>query len=199
MNEHRIGCVLVVEAGRLVGIFTERDVLTKVVTAGRDIDTTPVGEVMTRDPECLTLDDGIAYALNMMSVGGFRHIPLVDADGYPTGMVAMRDIVDYIVDLFPEEVLNLPPSPRTASRANAKARSRVTKRHGIRTRRQNRVPDPLVAQRLSPRRARAVGERSACSSRRACGNDGSAASATTTASDVVVEPRGATKAIQPLS
>jgi hypothetical protein len=46
-----------------------------------------------------------------MSLGGFRHIPLVDDDGSPTGVVAMRNIVDYIVDLFPNEILNLPPSP----------------------------------------------------------------------------------------
>jgi len=110
MNEHRTGCVLVVEADRLVGVFTERDVLTRVV--GRvDIDATPVARVMTPDPECLTLEDGISYALNMMSDGGFRHIPLIDAEQHPTGVVAMRDIVDYMVDLFPEAVLNLPPSP----------------------------------------------------------------------------------------
>jgi len=111
MNEHRTGCVLVVADERLVGVFTERDVLTKV--AGRDVDleAATVSSMMTPDPECLTLDDGISYALNMMSVGGFRHIPLVDAAHHPTGVVAMRDIVDYIVDTFPEAVLNLPPSP----------------------------------------------------------------------------------------
>jgi CBS domain-containing protein len=111
MNEHRTGCVLVVEHERLVGVFTERDVLTKVAAQGLCVDESAVEEVMTADPECLTLDDGIAYALNMMSVGGFRHIPLVDAERRPTGIVAMRDIVDFIVDLFPSEVLNLPPSP----------------------------------------------------------------------------------------
>lgn len=112
MNERRNGCVLVVEPDdRLVGVFTERDVLTKIAGCDIDLDATPVADVMTADPECLTLDDGIAYAMNMMSVGGFRHIPLVDAGRRPTGVVAMRDIVDYIVDMFPEAVLNLPPSP----------------------------------------------------------------------------------------
>jgi CBS domain-containing protein len=111
MNEHRTGCVLVAEDDRLVGIFTERDVLTKIAGQEADIDTMTVAEVMTPDPECLTLEDGIAYALNMMSVGGFRHIPLVDSSHCPTGIVAMRDVVDFIVDMFPEEVLNLPPSP----------------------------------------------------------------------------------------
>ena len=111
MNERRVGCVLVVEHGRLVGVFTERDVLTKVAALGLSLDRTTVADAMTPDPECLTLDDGIAYALNMMSVGGFRHIPLIDAERRPTGVVAMRNVVDYIVDLFPSEVLNLPPSP----------------------------------------------------------------------------------------
>lgn len=111
MNRGRVGCVLVEDKGTLVGVFTERDVLTRVVGRNLSIDVTPVADLMTRDPECLTLDDRIVYALNKMSVGGFRHIPLVDEEHRPTGVVAMRNIVDYIVDLFPEEVLNLPPSP----------------------------------------------------------------------------------------
>ncbi len=112
MNERRTGCVLVVGGdGRLLGVFTERDVLTKIVGRPLDLDAMPVEQFMTAAPECLTLDDGIAYALNMMSVGGFRHIPLIDKNRHPTGVVAMRDIVDYIVDMFPEAVLNLPPSP----------------------------------------------------------------------------------------
>lgn len=118
MRSQRVGCVLVEEAGRLVGVFTERDVLNKVTGQGLDLDRVKVSEMMTRDPECLTLDDGVAYALNKMNVGGFRHIPLVNDDGKPVGVVAMRNIVDYIVHLFPEEVLNLPPSPlHTISRA----------------------------------------------------------------------------------
>jgi len=111
MTERSIGCILVVEAGRLAGVFTERDVLTKVVAGGLDAEATRVTQVMTANPECLTLDDRVAYALNMMSVGGFRHIPLVDGERRPTGVLAMRDVVDFIVDLFPAEVLNLPPSP----------------------------------------------------------------------------------------
>jgi CBS domain-containing protein len=67
MNEHRMGCVLVEDQGRLVGVYTERDVLTKVAARGLNADTTCVGDMMTPDPESLTLDDGIAYALNKMS------------------------------------------------------------------------------------------------------------------------------------
>ena len=63
------------------------------------------------DPECLGLDDELVYALNQMSVGGYRHIPLLDDEGRPVGVVAMQHIVDYLVSLFPREVLNLPPAP----------------------------------------------------------------------------------------
>ena len=117
MNQNGTGCVLVEAARRLVGIFTERDVLTKIVGPGVDIDQTTVERVMTYDPECLSPDDRAAYALNKMSVGGFRHIPLVDDDGRPVGVVSMRNVVDYIADLLQTEVLNLPPEPRNIARA----------------------------------------------------------------------------------
>ena len=108
MREHRVGCVLVVDAGTLVGILTERDLLMRVdgPRSGQAI-----REVMTPDPEALSPDDPIAFALNKMSVGGFRHVPLVDADGHPVGVVSVKDVVDYIVDFFPNDVLTVPPSP----------------------------------------------------------------------------------------
>jgi CBS domain-containing protein len=117
MNQNGTGCVLVEKGQRLVGIFTERDVLTKIVGSAVDIDRTTVEGVMTRDPECLRPDDRAAYALNKMSVGGFRHIPLVDDEGRPIGVVSMRNVVDYMVDMFRTEVLNLPPEPRNIARA----------------------------------------------------------------------------------
>jgi CBS domain-containing protein len=117
MNEHSAGCVLVEEGKRLVGIFTERDVLTKIVGATIDIDRTPVATMMTRDPETLSPDDRVSFALNKMSVGGFRHIPLVDDDGRPVGVVSMRNVVDFMVELFRPDVLNLPPDPANIARA----------------------------------------------------------------------------------
>lgn len=111
MQRERIGCVLVVDAERLVGIFTERDILTRVVARQVDIDHLRIDELMTPEPECLDADNELVYALNQMSVGGYRHIPLIDAQGRPTGVVSMRDIVDYLASLFPQDVLNLPPSP----------------------------------------------------------------------------------------
>jgi len=67
---------------------------------------------MTADPESLQSGDGIAWALNLMCIGGYRHVPLTDDDGRPTGVVSVKDIVEFIVDLFPDEILNLPPDPR---------------------------------------------------------------------------------------
>jgi CBS domain-containing protein len=106
MREHRIGCLLVVEGDRLAGIITERDLLLKLEPGdgGRT-----VRELMTPDPEVLTLDDPIVYALNKMSVGGFRHVPLVDATRRPVGIVSVKDIIDYIVDFFAKDVLTVPP------------------------------------------------------------------------------------------
>jgi CBS domain-containing protein len=111
MKEHRIGCALVVEGERLTGIVTERDILLKVLGTDMDVEHTPVERVMTPDPEALSPDDGIVFALNKMSVGGFRHVPLIDAQGRPVGIVSVKLIVDYIVDFFPNDVLNLPPEP----------------------------------------------------------------------------------------
>jgi CBS domain-containing protein len=111
MAASNVGCVLVERDGKLVGILTERDVLTKVVTRDVDLDRTRVESIMTSAPETLSLDDRIAYALNKMVVGGFRHVPLVDAANRPVGVIAMRNVVEYMVDLFPHEVLNLPPEP----------------------------------------------------------------------------------------
>jgi CBS domain-containing protein len=111
MREHHVGCVLVVDGDRLAGILTERDLLLKMENIGLD---EPVARLMTPDPETLQLDDPIVWALNRMSVGGYRHVPLVDPDGRPVGILSVKDIVHYIVALFPNEVLTLPPDPARA-------------------------------------------------------------------------------------
>ena len=113
MIDRHIGCVLVQKNGKLIGIFTERDVLRRIVLRenGR---TVKVESVMTAHPETLEDSATIAYALNKMSLGGFRHIPIVDHAGKPTGVLSVRDIVDFLVELFPEEVMNLPSSPDKA-------------------------------------------------------------------------------------
>jgi CBS domain-containing protein len=112
MNVHHTGCVLVQEDDKLVGIFTERDVITKVFQLA-DSETVSVGSVMTRNPETLEPKDELAFALNRMSVGGYRHIPIVD-NGKPVSVLSVRDIVDYLADLHPGAIVNLPPSPDDA-------------------------------------------------------------------------------------
>ncbi|MEW6777303.1 MAG: CBS domain-containing protein [Bdellovibrionota bacterium] len=114
MNEEKIGAVVVTEGGKVVGIFTERDLLMKV--AGRQLDFTKilVGDYMTKNPECLKVHDMIAFAMNKMVVGGYRHIPIVDESGNPVGIVSMREIVEHLVDYFPDPILNLPPRPDLA-------------------------------------------------------------------------------------
>jgi len=111
-KEHR-GCVLITEDGtaetRVVGIFTERDVLLRIVDRGRNPATLPLLEVMTRDPECLPLDASLAWVLNKMSVGGFRHVPVADKQGRPAFVVSVKDVVELLVEHFPREVMTLPP------------------------------------------------------------------------------------------
>ena len=113
MNERRTGCVLVQKAGKLVGIFTERDVLRKVIF--RDGNKSwKVDEVMTRNPETLSPGASVAYALNKMSVDGYRHIPIVDKGGQAIGVLSVKDIVHFVVECFPDGVHNLPPDPDKA-------------------------------------------------------------------------------------
>lgn len=108
MVDKKIGALLVVDNGKVVGIFAERDALVKRLYHGEELDR-PVRDFMTHDPECLTVHDAIAFALNRMVAGGYRHIPLVNAEHAPVGILVMRDVVRYVVSFFPAEVLNLPP------------------------------------------------------------------------------------------
>ena len=113
MLARRQAGVLVVDAdGRLTGIFTERDVLTRVAGRGRDPRQTTLGEVMTRDPDALTAGDRVAYAVHSMSVAGYRTVPLVDTERRPIGVVTVSDVIRWLAGLFPEAVLNLPPRDR---------------------------------------------------------------------------------------
>jgi CBS domain-containing protein len=110
MGQRNHGCVLVTKDDVLVGIFTERDVIRKVVGIV-DPKTTPIGALMTRDPEAISFHDRIAVVLNKMTVGGFRHVPLVDIRHHPVGVLSMKDLVEFFVEHFPRSVLNVPPNP----------------------------------------------------------------------------------------
>ena len=111
-KEHR-GCVLVTESGAeggtLAGIFTERDVLYRIIDRGRNPATLLMAEVMTRNPDALPVGSTVAFVLNRMAVGGFRHVPVVDEDDRPVALISVRDVVEFLVEQFPREIMNLPP------------------------------------------------------------------------------------------
>lgn len=113
MVDHGVGIVLVVENRKLVGVFSERDVLRKVAASGLDIDSTLVSDVMTERPATLDFDAELVYALNKMTVGGYRHLPLL-RNGEPVAVVSMRDIVGYIVSLHQDYVLKSGDDPSRA-------------------------------------------------------------------------------------
>ncbi len=96
-----IGCVLVEDGAELVGIFTERDVLNRISENPAVMDR-PVQEFMTKSPMTVTLGDSIAYAMHAMDLGGYRHLPVVDGDGKPHGIISIRDILGYLCDRFAE-------------------------------------------------------------------------------------------------
>jgi CBS domain-containing protein len=90
MAENKVGAIMILEKGRLVGIFTERDALNRVMAKHLDPDTTPLAKVMTASPRTIAADKPLAHALVMMDEGGYRHVPVID-DGKPVGMVSARD------------------------------------------------------------------------------------------------------------
>ena len=95
MRENRQGSVLVVDRERLTGIFTERDIVNRVTGAARDLEATPISSVMTREPRALREDDTLAFALHRMSVGNYRHVPIV-TEGKPLRFVSVRGVLAYL-------------------------------------------------------------------------------------------------------
>ena len=103
--------VLVTDAdGRLLGVFTERDVLLRVLGAEAD-PAAPIERYMTGDPHSVRLDSSLGDAIEIMEQNGFNGLPVVDDDGRVAGHLDARDVLEYIAEVFPQEVLNLPPRP----------------------------------------------------------------------------------------
>jgi len=108
MQKRRHSALVITENDQVVGIFSERDLLNRIMGLALE-DDLPISAVMTRKPKTLTLDDRMADAIRMMTALGYRHIPLVDGQGRFEALLSARDIMEFIAGHFPKEVTNLPP------------------------------------------------------------------------------------------
>ncbi len=93
MVDHNVGAMVVLDGGRLVGVFTERDVVTRVVLQRRDPETTKIAEVMTTSVTTVTQDTDRTAALRLMTERHVRHLPVVDAQGHVVAMLSMRHLL----------------------------------------------------------------------------------------------------------
>ena len=99
MKSKRYGAVLVTEGDELLGIFTERDAIFRVIAVGLDPETTPLADVMTKEPKTIAPDKTFGHAMLMMHAGGFRHVPVFE-DGKLVGMVSSRNALDPDLEEF---------------------------------------------------------------------------------------------------
>jgi CBS domain-containing protein len=110
MRQHQVGCLLVCNGDTLLGIFTERDLMRRVLAPGRPL-TLPVSACMTPNPVTVSPTAPISAAVWQMEEGGYRHLPVLDATGKPVGVLSVKRIVHYLVEHYPYTVYNLPPDP----------------------------------------------------------------------------------------
>lgn len=104
MREHSHGSALVCDAGKLAGVFTERD-LIRFIAGGRPMQT-PLAEVMTAQPRTVQANDSLLTVVQHMDQGGYRRLPVVDASGAPVGIVDVKTLVHFLVEHFPAGVYN---------------------------------------------------------------------------------------------
>ncbi|MGB7924907.1 MAG: CBS domain-containing protein [Pyrinomonadaceae bacterium] len=110
MREDEGGCAIICEDARIVGIFTERDLLTKIIgKQGVDM-SSPVSDWMTTTVETLTPAATIGDAVRVMNDKGYRNIPVVK-DGQLVGSISVFDVITYLAESYPKETMNLPPVP----------------------------------------------------------------------------------------
>ena len=111
MQKYHIGCILLENDHKITGIFTERDIVQNIVGNRHNLDKECIADYMSKSPDVLYLKDPIAFALNKMVSGGYRHIPIVDKEEKPIGVIAMENIINHLGDYFFDDIVNLPPSP----------------------------------------------------------------------------------------
>lgn len=103
MSRRRVSAAMVMDEGRLIGIFTERDLALKVVARDLNPSTTAVETVMTRDPDTLEPDDTAHHALTLMRERGYRHLPVVHGDKV-IGIVSVRDLYDTVLSELEDDI-----------------------------------------------------------------------------------------------
>lgn len=108
MRAEGVGCMLVTRGGRLVGVFTERDLLTRVLAPGLPL-STPTHQCMTVDPVTVQPGDSVRTAVKRMEKGGYRHLPVVDDSNRPVGVLSAKRVVRYLAEHFPGLIYNQPP------------------------------------------------------------------------------------------
>jgi CBS domain-containing protein len=116
MQETGVGCVLVGEAGRAEGIFSERDLIRRVLAPRADMNR-PMRDFMSSPVVVVRPSDSIGSAVRMMYEGGYRRLPVVNANGVAIGLVSVKRLIRYMADHFCSTVYNLPPSPRQVQQA----------------------------------------------------------------------------------
>ncbi|HXD88118.1 MAG TPA: CBS domain-containing protein [Urbifossiella sp.] len=110
MRREKTGCLLVTRQGQLVGIFTERDLLKRVLAAGLPL-SVPMAECLTPNPAKVSPKDSVQTAVERMEKGGYRHLPVVDEMNRPIGTLSAKRVVHYLAEHFPALVYNQPPDP----------------------------------------------------------------------------------------
>ena len=111
MQKYHIGCILLDNNHKITGIFTERDIVQHIVGNRHNLEKECVADYMTKSPDVLHFQDPIAFALNKMISGGYRHIPIVDKEKKPIGIITMQDIINHLGDYFFDDIVNLPHTP----------------------------------------------------------------------------------------
>lgn len=116
MRAARVNVILVEGSDeRLVGIFTERDVLLKVEDAANPLSAT-IDALMTADPQVLTVEDSVSKALALMTQGHYRNVPVLGEEGEIVGNLSQHAVIRFLTDHFPREIYNLPPDPELIPR-----------------------------------------------------------------------------------
>jgi CBS domain-containing protein len=114
MRRESVGCVLVCDReGKLLGLFTERDLMCRVLAVGKSLNL-PISEVMTPEPVTVKPKDSIRIAVRTMKSGGYRHLPVVDDERRPVGILSVKRVVHYLVEHYPAAIYNQPPEPGSA-------------------------------------------------------------------------------------